>query len=67
MKGIAFVSGYWKNNREPFVGYKVNLGSWDGNENDHDIFYYMDGYEPLGDHGDFVVTCVYKDVERVTK
>jgi len=67
MKGIAFVNGYWKDNKETFRGMKVELGSWDGNENDDDIFFYMDGYEPLGDHGDFVVTAMYKDVERIEK
>ena len=53
-----FANGYWKDNGEQFFNMCVALGEWDGIEDAEDeyIFFYLDGAEPLGDHGDFVIT-----------
>ena len=54
------VNGYWVDNKEQFNCMTVALGYWDGVEDaeDEGIFYYLDGAEPIGDHGDFVITEV---------
>ena len=51
-------SGYWLDTQEPFNGKVVALGSFDGVEDaeDLEISYYLDGAEPIGEHGDFVIT-----------
>ena len=48
---------------DPPYGIKFNsmtvaLGSWDGEEDweDESIFFYLDGANPIGNHGDFVIT-----------
>lgn len=53
-------SGYWTDTGERFEDMRVALGSWDEVEDaeDEDIFFYLDGQEPLGNHGDFVITEV---------
>ena len=52
------VNGYWVDNKEQFNCMTVALGYWDGVEDaeDEGIFYYLDGAEPIGNHGDFVIT-----------
>ena len=54
-------NGYWTDSGEPFVGMVLALGEWDGVEDcdDEEIFFYLDGAEPIGDHGDFVITETY--------
>ena len=51
-------SGYWVDSGEAFYDMCVALGSWDEVEDweDECIFFYLDGAEPIGDHGDFVIT-----------
>jgi hypothetical protein len=51
-------NGYWKDTQETFEDMRVALGSWDEIEDYEDecIFFYLDGQEPIGDHGDFVIT-----------
>jgi len=49
--------GYWNDCKEEFT-HVIALDSWDGVEDDEDreIFYFFDGDEPIGDHGDFTIT-----------
>jgi hypothetical protein len=51
--------GYWAEEPERTYGVRISTGEWDGDENDHDIFFYMDG-EPLAVgmtiSDDFVIT-----------
>ena len=51
-------SGYWNDTKKPFIDMRVALGSWDEVEDSEDesIFFYLDGQEPVGDHGDFTIT-----------
>lgn len=53
-----FADGYWKDNNERFSNMCVATGEWDGIEDAEDeyIFFYLEGSEPIGDHGDFVIT-----------
>lgn len=57
----VYVHGYWKDEPEYVVGVVVCLDSHDGEEDDDDVFFYMDG-EPIGVGdtiaGDFIVTNV---------
>lgn len=52
------VNGYWVDNGIKFNSMTVALGSWDGEEDweDESIFFYLDGANPIGNHGDFVIT-----------
>ena len=50
-----------------FVGSKCIIGEWDGNENDHDIFYYFEDEEDIKHMmkkencgSEFVVTKYYR-------
>jgi hypothetical protein len=38
--------GYWAEQPDVTYSIQVSANEWDGDENDDDIFYYMDG-EPL--------------------
>jgi hypothetical protein len=51
-------SGFWNDTKEPFFDMSVALGSWDEVEDaeDEQIFFYLDGQMPIGDHGDFTIT-----------
>lgn len=65
-KKIIYIDGYWLDTKEQFFSYKCVLGEpWDGNENDHDIFFYFENEEELEgykkadrDDSEFVVTKV---------
>lgn len=50
--------GYWKDDKKPFHHKIVVLGDWNGEEDEEDeyIFFYLNGEEPIGDHGDFFIT-----------
>lgn len=54
---IKLARGYWNDTRELFT-HVIALDSWDGIEDDDDaqVFYFFDGDEPLGNHGDFTIT-----------
>ena len=61
MDTIVEIEGHWIDEPTRVVTALVSLGSWDGNEDDQRIFYYMDG-EPLTEGSvialDFVVDRV---------
>lgn len=38
---VIFIDGYYIPEKRYFSGYKCIIGEWDGDENDHDIFYYF--------------------------
>ena len=58
---VIFADGYWAAGGDTFTGLPVALGSWDGVEDaeDEGIAFYLDGAEPVGQHGDIVITKVY--------
>ena len=62
-----YVNGYWKDDKQPFYHMKVALGDWDGVEDweDETISFYLDGYPPLGEHCDFVITEIEEYGEAV--
>lgn len=49
--------GHWNDTKEPFT-HVIALDSWDEveDEEDEEIFYFFDGDEPIGDHGEFTIT-----------
>lgn len=55
---IILADGYWKDDQHQFFNKRVSLGDWDGleDEKDENIFFYLNGEPPIGDHGDFVIT-----------
>ena len=58
---LVQVSGHWTDEPQRVFDVLVSLDSWDGDENDHHVFYYTDG-EPInvGDiiAEDFVITQI---------
>ena len=50
--------GYWNDPDKDEFTHVIALDSWDGVEDDEDreIFYFFDGDDPIGDHGDFTIT-----------
>ena len=57
------VNGYWKDDKSPIIDRIVTPDVWDGyeDEEDEDIFYYLEGSPILGDHGDFVLTEIIEE------
>jgi hypothetical protein len=54
---LRLAIGYWNDTRESFE-HVIALDSWDGIEDDDDreVFYFFDGDDPIGDHGEFTIT-----------
>lgn len=66
-KEIIYIDGYWADTKEKFSSHKCVIGEWDGDENDHDIFYHFDSEEDIkfmmkeeNCGSEFVVTKYYK-------
>jgi hypothetical protein len=58
LQKLVAINGYYKDDSSEFFGYLCAIGL-DVLDNDNDIFYYFDdGIEIVGEHGDFVVTSV---------
>ena len=59
-----YVNGFWNDNGKPFFNMSVTEEVWDGveDQDDQDIFYYMEGTPILGDHGDFTITEIVEVV-----
>ena len=50
LQKIIYIDGYYipeGKEKGSFEGYKCIIGVWDGNEDDHDIFYYFENEEEL--------------------
>ena len=56
---LRLAEGFWNDTKESF-SHVIALDSWDGIEDDDDaqVFYFFDGEEPLGSHGDFTITRI---------
>lgn len=53
-----YAHGFWNDTRIPFDYMVITEDTWDGveDEEDEEIFYYLDGSKALGNHGDFTIT-----------
>ena len=61
MCNVVYANGFWNDTKQKFSGKPVCLGSWDGNEDDDNIFFYCDGEPVIGNHGDFTITDIEQE------